>query len=71
MRRLINNKSTDDGWYFVSRGTGGITSVLRANRIVTVLLQKEQRQMVHYMSFSVCMRTRMRERETEGILGCI
>lgn len=38
--RLIRSKSTEDGWCFVSKGMGGITSVLRANLTVTFLLQK-------------------------------
>ena len=39
--RLISSKSTEDGWCFVSKGMGGITSVLRANLTVTFLLQKK------------------------------
>lgn len=37
----MSSKSTADGWYFVSAGTGGIISVLRANLMVTFLLQGE------------------------------
>ena len=37
----MSSKSTADGWYFVSTGTGGIISVLRANLMVTFLLQGE------------------------------
>lgn len=36
----MSSKSTADGWYFVSTGTGGIISVLRANLMVTFLLQE-------------------------------
>lgn len=35
--------STDEGWCFVSTGTGGSTSVLRANFIVTFLLHEESK----------------------------
>jgi hypothetical protein len=38
---LISSKSTEDGWCFVSKGMGGITSVLRENLTVTFLLQKK------------------------------
>lgn len=42
--RLIRSRSTADGWYFVSRGIGGIISVLRAKFMATFLLQKILRQ---------------------------
>lgn len=38
IRRLMSSISTAEGWCFVSIGAGGITSVLRANFIVTFLL---------------------------------
>lgn len=40
IRPLIKSKSTEEGWCFVSTGTGGIMSVLRENLIVTFLLHR-------------------------------
>lgn len=39
---LISRRSTAEGWYLVSSGTGGITSVRLENRIVKFLLNTTQ-----------------------------
>lgn len=51
--RLIRSISTADGWYLVSRGTGGIMSVLLVNLIVTFFLRSKlkwnQRNAAHIL----------------------
>jgi hypothetical protein len=40
INRFTSKRSTAEGWYLVSSGIGGITSVRLANRIVMFLLHK-------------------------------
>lgn len=42
IKRLMSRRSTAEGWYFVSIGTGGITSVRLVNIMVTFLLHKKK-----------------------------
>lgn len=52
----MSSRSTAEGWCFVSIGTAGIISVLRANLIVTFLLHGKERAISSSINkFGVCV----------------